>query len=843
VAALAYLITPVFAQVVPFQLAIGNEVPPGPRAVRAVIFSPNLDAIRSNAAQMSVVLPGGESVIIQRTRFEDRGNGDAQWAGRVLLEEGSSVLLTLRDGIVFGLIQRRLNEFSIGTWVSGAQVLEEINRNAPRGEAFAPTPAGAEAARATSAVPLAAAASEPVESEIDLLVLYTSQARTALGGTAQIEAAIQNSVDYANTAFVNSLIPAHYRVVLTRLTSDVPIAVNDPDDGANLQTLSFNSNVAVLRNEVGADLVMLVTGSLKPRDGFQICGIAAPGNVIGPVGPGNFVQETSVACSTLGHTVAHENGHLLGMDHNPEDPAADPQYPWSHGHQVAGMFSTIMSNCGCPLIPNFSNPDVLYLGVPTGIPDQRDNARTGRINAPLVAAFKPAGPSAIPDVPTGLNGSFANGAGMLLGWFPATNATAYDVQRSTDGENFALIGSVTGDNHFTDPNVSSPNTYHYRVRGRNFRGVSDYSAVRTIVMPVPPAAPSGLTATPLGTSEIRLNWTDNASDELGFAVEMLVNGNWEIVDGADGANVTTRTVVGLQPSTAYSFRVFVYSNDFESLRSNSASATTLGTNAGGVSGYAWNDANRNGAVDKGETPAGGLVIFYDPNGNGVNDESPATAITVSGTVRNLPGTNIPFIAAPNYTLSGLPVGSKRICASFDPSLAGRASCRTVTVGTGTTQNVNFTVVDGRVGVSTMTPRISTIREGDKVAFDIRWTHTDGKWVLLKDATIRFAKSDGKDAIQILFDELTRTFSHVDKGTVGPGAAGGSPLVFETHDAILYLQESSAVGTGPTGPSLTLHLVLSFKPSARGPLDVQLKLTDDQGYVQGFDSLGQVTVVK
>jgi hypothetical protein len=402
---------------------------------------------------------------------------------------------------------------------------------------------------------------------------------------------------------------------------------------------------------------------------------------------------------------------------------------------------------------------------------------------------------------------------------------------------------VTGANQFIDPNVSSPNTYHYRVRGRNFRGVSDYSAVRTLVVPGPPAAPSGLTATALGASEIQLNWTDNASDELGFAIEMLVNGNWELVDGADGANVTTKTIAGLQPSTAYTFRVFVYTNDFESQRSNEATATTLGTNAGGVSGYAWNDANRNGAVDRGETPAGGLVIFYDANGNGVNDETPATAITVSAVVKNLPGTNIPFISAPNYQLSGLPAGSKRICASFYPSQAGRASCRTVTVGTGVTQNVNFPVVDGRVGVSTMTPQISAVREGDKVALDITWTHTDGRWVLLKDATIRFAKSNGKDAIQILFDELTRTFSLVDKNTIGPGAAGGSPLVYETPDARFHLQESSALGTGPTGPSVTLHLVLSFKPPARGTLDVQLKLTDDQGYVQGFDSLGQVTVVK
>ena len=79
----------VFAQAVPFQLQTGVDVAPGPRGLRATTFTPNLDAIRGGADEMYIVLPGGDSVIVQRTRFEDRGDGDALWAGRVILEQGT----------------------------------------------------------------------------------------------------------------------------------------------------------------------------------------------------------------------------------------------------------------------------------------------------------------------------------------------------------------------------------------------------------------------------------------------------------------------------------------------------------------------------------------------------------------------------------------------------------------------------------------------------------------------------------------------------------------------------------------------------------------------------------
>jgi peptidyl-Asp metalloendopeptidase len=838
--------SPVFAQAVPFQLQTGDDVAPGPRGLRATTFTPNLDAIRSGADEIYIVLPGGDSVIVERTRFEDRGDGDALWAGRVILEQGSSVLITLKKGVVVGFIQRAQDDFTIGTR-GGVQIIERINRAAPKGDSSVATPADpATTASVQAAPPLLAAADVPADSEIDVLVLYTPQARDALGGVPQMEAAIQNAIDYSNTVFVNSNVAAHYRLVHTKLSTDISVFFNDPDnDASNLDRLTTNPGVATLRNETGADLVALILSSVH-IDVFG-CAVAHSHNVETTPQLSFTVQETGLNCAPLAESFAHENGHLLGMNHDPANALGQTQYPWSFGHQVSGVFHTIMSYgpCAvtCPNIPNFSNPDISYLGFPTGVADQRDNARTGRINAPIVAAFRPPAPPAIPGVPAGLNAVFSSGAGVQLVWFPEPYATAYDVQRSLDNSTFVAIGTVST-SQFVDPNVSSPNTYYYRVRARNFRGASAYSAVKTFVMPLVPAAPSGLTATALGANEARLDWTDNAVNEIGFVVEMLVNGAFEIVDGSDGVNVKSYTLRWLAPSTKYTFRVLAYSDDFESGPSNAVSVTTLATNPGSITGYAFNDPNHNNVPDKGETPAAGLVIFYDANGNGVNDESPQTAVTVSSAVKNLPGTNIPYLSAPNYTLGSLPLGSKRICASFYPSVAGRAFCRNVTVAGATpVQNVNFPVVDGRVGVASMTPSVSAVRVGHKVTFDITWTDTDGRWVLLKDATIRFAESDRNDAMQIVFNEASRTFG-IFKGTRFEGGfAAGTDVDLDTHEAILYLKDSQVLGTGPAGSSVTLRLVMAFKPPARGDTyAVQIKLTDDNGYVQGFDTLGRVTVL-
>jgi hypothetical protein len=76
--------------------------------------------------------------------------------------------------------------------------------------------------------------------------------------------------------------------------------------------------------------------------------------------------------------------------------------------------------------------------------------------------------------------------------------------------------------------------------------------------PPPLTAPSGLTATPVGTTQINLAWTDNANNETGFRVDRCSGAgctNFAQVGTNLAPNTVTFSDLGLAVNTQYSYRV------------------------------------------------------------------------------------------------------------------------------------------------------------------------------------------------------------------------------------------------------------------------------------------------
>ena len=91
----------------------------------------------------------------------------------------------------------------------------------------------------------------------------------------------------------------------------------------------------------------------------------------------------------------------------------------------------------------------------------------------------------------------------------------------------------------------------------------------------PPAAPTGLAATPVTSSRIDLAWTDNATNEQGFKVERSTDGVTFTTVAVLGVNATSYSVTSLNASTTYAFRVRAYEGPDDSAASNTVSAATL----------------------------------------------------------------------------------------------------------------------------------------------------------------------------------------------------------------------------------------------------------------------------
>ncbi|MCB1042062.1 MAG: hypothetical protein KDC35_03935 [Acidobacteria bacterium] len=234
---------------------------------------------------------------------------------------------------------------------------------------------------------------------IDVMVVYTAQARSAAGGVAAMEATIQAAVDATNTAYANSQIDPRLRLVHTAEVGHADAG----DMGVDLNWVASDPGVAALRNTYHADMVSLIV-----NNGGGACGIGYVQRNPGPGFAGSAFQVTARGCAVGNLSFAHEFGHNQGCEHNPENSSAWPSggsFPWSFAHYHNGSYRTVMSysnpcTSGCTRHPYFSNSLVQFMGLPTGVLDQRENYRTINATASIVANFRQGCPvSAFTDWP------------------------------------------------------------------------------------------------------------------------------------------------------------------------------------------------------------------------------------------------------------------------------------------------------------------------------------------------------------------------------------------------------------------------------------------------------------
>lgn len=208
-------------------------------------------------------------------------------------------------------------------------------------------------------------------SVIDVMVVYTANARNARGGTSQIRAAINQAVNESNEAFSRSNVATAFR-----LAHAAEISYTESDSSTDLSRLrgktdGYMDSVHSLRNTYAADIVSLWTDGNYAGIGYIMLSLS-----------NSFESSAFNVCdidyAVSNYTLAHECGHNMGCAHD-RDNSDSGLYSYSFGYRWYGtsgsQYRSIMAYPPGTRVLRFSSPSVTYNGGTTGN-SSNDNART-----------------------------------------------------------------------------------------------------------------------------------------------------------------------------------------------------------------------------------------------------------------------------------------------------------------------------------------------------------------------------------------------------------------------------------------------------------------------------------
>jgi hypothetical protein len=221
---------------------------------------------------------------------------------------------------------------------------------------------------------------------VDLMVVYTPEARNAAGGASAIAMRIQGAVREANLVFLNSGVDMRVRLVHaaevqypeTWLVATDLARLRDSQDG-------FMDEVHAWRNEYQADLVCLI----KERGAdYEYYGLQGPsaGNAFSVL-----LRRSLTGDNYLPVTLSFN----FGCQRDRPNANSVGAFPYSYGHVFSppdGPAYGTVDALQFYRVPWFSNPEIRFqgmvCGIPAGKPFAADNSKTLNQTAQFISAFR-----------------------------------------------------------------------------------------------------------------------------------------------------------------------------------------------------------------------------------------------------------------------------------------------------------------------------------------------------------------------------------------------------------------------------------------------------------------------
>jgi hypothetical protein len=358
------------------------------RVAREVLFdTTGAPRQRDELSRLTLNLFPGVSYTGVVTDVKDNGDS-VSWTGRIQENSGYFYLVSVDDVFVVhvasseGIYEVSLADGDVYRVVELDQ--SQLGEDAPGGsEAPTSDPEPADADRAGGS-----------PENLDVLVLYTDDARAAEGGTSAMRARIALAMTETNASYANAAINPRLRLVHAEEIAYAETGNIVTDVNRLVHTSDGHLDAAhSLRDAHGADMVALIV-----EDGGGFCGIAA---AIMATAATAFQVTVRNGCMTGNYTFGHEFGHLQGARHDKYVDNTNTPYAHGHGYVHKGSVAsqrwrTVMAynnECAdagyfCTRLQYWSNSKKKYNTAAMGVKNASENYRVVNDTAPQVAQFR-----------------------------------------------------------------------------------------------------------------------------------------------------------------------------------------------------------------------------------------------------------------------------------------------------------------------------------------------------------------------------------------------------------------------------------------------------------------------